>query len=152
MFSNHLKSIHVPALLAWMEVLVLWQQITKAYVTVDKDTVVRSVVHSIYVLHNHVWMEVFAFKLATLIHVLAPGAIVDQIVPHVNLNWKKFKLLKITALSKNLFILAVNPCVPFGPCCQNPCLNEGTCTVNALNQAVCSCPLNYSGTRCESSK
>ncbi len=34
------------------------------------------------------------------------------------------------------------------PCAVNPCLNGGSCRVNAQNQPFCVCPLGYSGPFC----
>ncbi len=35
------------------------------------------------------------------------------------------------------------------PCFVAPCQNGGTCTVVSSTQYLCSCPLGYLGTRCE---
>ncbi len=57
-------------------------------------------------------------------------------------NQKKFKkkTLKIFMFWK------VNPC------CNNPCLNGGTCSAGANGGYVCTCPNCYSGTNCQTCK
>ena len=56
-------------------------------------------------------------------------------------------------LLNRLINLFLNQCLCFvsvqNPCTENPCLNDGNCSVIAGGDYSCACPAGYYGKNCE---